>query len=118
MDKATPITNNRIYHITDTESWLQSDGWYAPTTFERDGFIHASTHAQLVPTANRIFKGKRDLLLLTIDCVKVQAQIINENLDGGTELYPHIYGELNRDAVISVTAFPPDENGLFLFPTL
>ena len=30
-----------------------------------------------------------------------------ENLEGGTQLYPHIYGPLNLDAVVRATPFRP-----------
>ncbi len=116
MNSEISGARKRIYHIADAATWLQPGELYAPAAFEREGFIHASTRAQVIQTANRIFKGQRDLLLLTIDCEKIHASVINENTEGGTELYPHIYGPLNRDAVISATELSPDEYGLFSFP--
>jgi uncharacterized protein (DUF952 family) len=38
---------------------------------------------------------------------------VDENLEGGTELFPHIYGRLKMSAVKKVHAFPCDEAGGF-----
>jgi uncharacterized protein (DUF952 family) len=55
-------------------------------------------------------------LLLTIDTDKVTPEIIHENLEGGQQLFPHIYGKLNLDAVLNVARFEPDANGFFSRP--
>jgi uncharacterized protein (DUF952 family) len=39
-----------------------------------------------------------------------------KNLEGGTELFPHLYGTLNLDAVEDVLAFPADQDGSFALP--
>ena len=70
----------------------------------------------MVATANRIFKGQSDLVLLEIDPTQLQCKVIDENLEGGTELFPHIYGELPLAAVKHVHDFPCDEAGLFQLP--
>ena len=55
-------------------------------------------------------------MLLFIDPDKVEAEIIYENLEGGEQLFPHIYGELNVDAVVKVAQFEPDAEGYFSLP--
>ncbi len=62
------------------------------------------------------FRGQKGLVLLCIDTDKVSAEIRYENLEGGQELFPHIYGEINTDAVVQVAEFEPGINGHFTLP--
>ena len=48
-----------------------------------EGFIHCSTPEQVIQVANARFRGRTDLLLLTIDTDKVGPEIRYENLEGG-----------------------------------
>ncbi len=59
-------------------------------------------------TANRRFRGKKDLLLLTINPKKVKAKIVDEDLKGMGEKHPHIYGKLSLDEIESVVEFRPE----------
>ena len=70
----------------------------------------------MVATANRIFRGRKDLVLLEIDPLQLACPVVDENLEGGSELYPHIYGPLSLPAVLAVHAFPPDADGAFSLP--
>jgi uncharacterized protein (DUF952 family) len=63
-----------------------------------------------------LFRGKADLVLLCIDRKLVVAPIRDENLDGGKDRFPHIYGPVNLDAVRQVVNFPPGHDGLFKLP--
>jgi uncharacterized protein (DUF952 family) len=105
----------RLYHITtDREAREAAQrGDYVPAAFEREGFIHCSYASQFVATANRIFRGRKDLVLLEIDPALLGCRVVDENLEGGTELFPHIYGRLNMAAVKKIHPFPCDEDGSF-----
>lgn len=50
------------------------------------------------------FHGVPDLVLLEIDPARVAAELRWENLEDGSELFPHLYGPLPVDAVISAQA--------------
>jgi uncharacterized protein (DUF952 family) len=107
-----------IFHITTREDWdkAKSGGSYRPEAFSAEGFIHCSTRAQLVRVADERFRGQRGLVLLCIDEERVAAEIVYENLEGGRELFPHIYGALNVRAVVDVLEFEPGADGRFAFP--
>ncbi len=107
-----------IYHITSGKRWEQSTTArkYAPERFAVDCFIHCSTREQVIPVANMRFRGETGLVLLCIDTDKVTSEIIYENLEGGEQLYPHLYGELNNDAVQEVVEFPAGTDGHFTLP--
>ncbi len=102
-----------ILHICERLAWDQarSKGIYSPASLANEGFIHASRPEQVLAVANRFYQKAADLLLLWIDVQKVQAPIYDEAADG--DLYPHIYGPLNLDAVCKVSEFAPDADGVF-----
>ena len=109
---------NTIYHIATRNDWVsaQTSGRYAADSLASEGFIHCSTAGQVIATANRIFRGRRDLVLLSVDSARVAAEIRYENLEGGDQLFPHIYGALSVDAVVAVHDFPPLADGSFAPP--
>lgn len=59
-----------------------------------------STSKQWLEVANRLYRGKPDLLLLEIDEKRLKSQVKYEPNDG--DIYPHLYGKLNVDAVVNV----------------
>jgi uncharacterized protein (DUF952 family) len=100
----------RLYHITsaaEADKAAQA-GEYTPAAFEREGFIHCSYAHQVLATLNRIFRGRTDIVLLEIDPAQLGCKVVDENLEGGVELFPHIYGRLRMSAVVHVHSFPID----------
>ena len=93
--------DKRIYHITSereaTEAQTSSE--YTPQDFPREGFIHCSYAHQVEGVIQRRFQGRSDLVLLEIDPSQLTCRVIDENLEGGTELFPHHYGRLPMSAV-------------------
>ena len=62
--------------------------------------------------ANRHRRGdQRPFLLLTIDLDRVSAPW---RYDAAGDDFPHIYGPLNRDAIVDVRPFPRSADGTFL----
>jgi uncharacterized protein (DUF952 family) len=107
-----------ITHFTHRSDWdnAAESGFYTAPSLETQGFIHCSTPEQVTAVANRIAGDWDDIILIWIDEEKVEHKIVYENLEGGTTLFPHIYGVLNLDAVTKVTEFPKDSNGKFALP--
>ncbi|QSJ17910.1 DUF952 domain-containing protein [Nostoc sp. UHCC 0702] len=108
---------NTILHITQRQQWEEAKfiGNYCADSLDTEGFIHCSQLRQFVKVANRFFFNQKDLVLLFIDSEKVQAEIRYEEAEIG-ELFPHIYGELNVDAVYQVVDFESGEDGFFELP--
>ncbi len=109
-----------IFHITRREAWdkQQAEGVYRSETFPTEGFIHCSTSDQVVQVANIRFRGQSGLVLLGIDTKRISANIRYENLEGGEQMFPHIYGEINIDAVMRVWEFEPGSDGDFSLPSV
>jgi uncharacterized protein (DUF952 family) len=106
-----------IFHIATGEAFSKEQiDSYRPALFALEGFIHCSKADQVIKVADARFRGQMGLRLLCIDTEKVKAEIRYENLEGGQELFPHIYGELNPEAVVKVSEFEPGVDGYFTLP--
>jgi uncharacterized protein (DUF952 family) len=107
-----------IYHITSAREWsaAQAAGVYTPANFNTDGFIHCSFKDQVTIVANKYYKDANDLVLLKIETDLVSANIVEENLEGGSEDFPHIYGKLPVKAVAASAPLPRNADGLHTFP--
>ena len=101
----------RLFHIAthdEFEDARASGADYRPAAFAREGFIHCSYAHQLEATAARHFAGRTGLVLLEINRDALTCVVVDENLSGGAELFPHVYGPLPLNAVVAVHPF----NGL------
>ena len=107
-----------IFHIVAAAEWPNASDFYCADTLASEGFIHCSTRQQLIAVANRLFTGKSGLLAVAIRQERVVAPVVYENLEGGAETFPHIYGPLNLDAVEQLVALRIRDDGTFeLAPT-
>ena len=109
-----------ILHILSRADWshAQQAGAYHPASLESEGFIHASSHEQIVRVANAFYAGRDDLLLLVIDPSLVHSPILLEPATDVADTFPHIHGPLNLDAVLSVIPYTPDPSGTFGPPSV
>lgn len=116
-----------ILHIIPRDAWAQVEGepFYNGDTLEAEGFIHLSKPTQVVRVANARFRGHPGLQLLVVDSERVTAPIKHEAPYENDEaalanddLFPHVYGPLNTDAIIAVVDFEPGEDGRFTLPPL
>lgn len=114
-DSSAEGMSTTLFHITtraEAEA-ARGTGEYVPQAFSEDGFIHCSWRHQVAEVANRLFRGRTDLALLEIDRARVPHEVVEENLEGGAERYPHVYGPLPMSAVVAVHDFPPNADGGF-----
>jgi hypothetical protein len=100
------------------------DAPYAPPGFAMDGFIHCTREASiLLDIANGLYRETPgDFLTLVIDPEKVSAPLRFEpplpppppGHPLAQHLFPHIYGPLNRDAIVLVRTAQRSEDGSFI----
>jgi uncharacterized protein (DUF952 family) len=114
-----------IFHIAIRADWDAAlhIGHYAPPNLDADGFIHCSTRAQIIDTANLFYRGRRDLMVISIDETRLAAPLryeapANPSDARASSLFPHIYGALNLEAVTSASPFPCSADGSFLLPSI
>jgi uncharacterized protein (DUF952 family) len=108
-----------IYHLTPVDYYegFGPNEDFLPAEFEADGFIHCSaSEEQMLDVANRFYKAAPgNFLLLVIDEAAVRADVRHEDAapepDGN--LYPHVYGPLNRDAIREVRPMLREADGTF-----
>jgi uncharacterized protein (DUF952 family) len=109
-----------IVHIVKRSEWMLALGrrTYAPDSLRSEGFIHCSTLAQVIDTANRFYREQKDLVVLCIDESRLTAELKYEapampRGEAAGELFPHLYGELNVDAVARMVELRCEADGLF-----
>jgi len=92
-----------IYHIVLPDVWesFKNRPSYQPESLATEGFIHCSYPSQLEAVLKRYYSGVEKVLILKIDSEKLLAKLVKEASTGG-ELYPHLYGRLNHNAVVDV----------------
>jgi uncharacterized protein (DUF952 family) len=111
-----------IFHITTETEWAraQAEGVYHMSTKGRTlvevGFVHCAFAEQVARVANSFLRGVPQLVVLRIAIDRLKAEVRYEDLQGGNELFPHIYGPLNADAVVAVMPLRPNADGSFTFP--
>ena len=101
------------YHLVAVADYDPAAAEYLPAAFAGEGFIHTTrTSALLAEVANRYYRADpRPYLLLTVDLARLT---VPWRYDAAGEDYPHLYGPLNRDAVIAIAPMPRAADGTFV----
>jgi glutathione S-transferase len=103
----------RLFHIARVPDWEQAQrhGVYRVsslgTLLDDVGFIHLSFAHQVEPVADAVYRGMTDLVLLEVDPRRLDAPVVIESL------YPHLYGEIQLQAVALVRPYQPRPDGTF-----
>ena len=102
-----------IYHITAADAWAvaQAAGKYEAPSLADEGFIHCSAdEAQALRVVERLYPGVTGLQVLDVDVIRLKAEVKREPSRSG-EVYPHIYGKINLDAVVRIRDLTLDADG-------
>jgi uncharacterized protein (DUF952 family) len=103
------------YHLVPREAWQASDPVRPceASSLATEGFIHCTDGAdELVATANRHYpQDPRAFLVLTIDLDATGSPWRIEDEHG---IYPHVFGPIDRAAVVQVVPARRDSGGMFL----
>ena len=105
------------YHGTTRAHWEALDPAlpYFPADFGRDGFIHCTDGREAISIVLSLhYKDEPgDWLILTVDKDHVTSPLKYED---PAAIFPHIYGPLNRDAIVDVQPIGRADDGTFLLP--
>ncbi|MBY6366336.1 DUF952 domain-containing protein [Rhodococcoides corynebacterioides] len=107
-----------LLHLCTQDEWAgyRAAGEIAPPSLATDGFVHLSTAEQVHLPANRLFRGRTDLLVLRVDAAALPGEVRWEpGVPGDPESmrFPHHYGPIPVGAVRRVDARPPGDDGSF-----
>jgi uncharacterized protein (DUF952 family) len=91
-----------IYHLVLPEKWEAFDSdLYMGESLLTQGFIHCSFEPQLDVVIDRYYSDVDRVMILEIDTDLLMSRTINE-VSSGNEIYPHVYGPINRKAIVRV----------------
>ncbi len=111
-----------LVHLCGADEWSRAGARGAidppinPAVSAGSRFIHLSTPEQVHLPANRLYRGRTDLVLLHIDPALLDSPVRWEPgvpTDPEAMLFPHLYGPLPVRAVIKVTGYRPAPDGTF-----
>jgi uncharacterized protein (DUF952 family) len=109
----------KIYHICKREAWddARKKKSYQADSLKSEGFIHCSKYGQILRVAGAFYRGQKDLVILVIEPEMLKSQMLWEpGGDKPDELFPHIHGALNIEAVSQVLDFRENPDGHFYLP--
>ncbi len=92
-----------IYHIVLPEVWekFKDQNFYEAESLQTEGFIHCSFAGQLEGVLQRYYKDAEKVLILEIDTEKLTSKLVEEP-STNSEIYPHIYGEINCNSIVEI----------------
>jgi uncharacterized protein (DUF952 family) len=105
-----------LVHLCGAEQWATARRGGAIGPADGADFVHLSRPDQVHLPANRLYRGRDDLVLLHLDPARLGAPVRWESevtTDPESMLFPHLYAPLPVAAVIRVTAYPPAADGSF-----
>ncbi len=93
----------RIYHIVLPGIWEQfaNKDLYEAESLRTEGFIHCSFAGQLDNVLRRYYSGAEKVLVLEIETDNLLSRLVEEP-STNNEIYPHIYGPINKDAIAAI----------------
>ena len=101
-----------IYHIVLPEAWAAFDtDLYEHPSLAAEGFIHCSFAEQLDAVIARYYSGAERVVVLEIESDKLMSRMIKEP-STNNEIYPHIYGPINRDAIVAAKVRDINRDGM------
>ncbi len=123
---SSDVTATRLHHLAPAADYKSApaDAPYRPASLAAQGFIHCTVEpAVLLEVANRFYRGQAgDFVVLDLDSRRLTAEVRFEApvppaapgspLAG--VLFPHVYGPINREAIVSVRPAQRAEDGRFL----
>ncbi|UQX89654.1 DUF952 domain-containing protein [Jatrophihabitans telluris] len=106
-----------IFHIISEPEWRAACevGRYAPESLATDGFVHFSHAEQVAATANHLYADRRDLIVLEVDAATLDEDVVEEDLYGMGEDFPHVYAAIPTRCVIAEHRLQRDDSGAFVF---
>jgi uncharacterized protein (DUF952 family) len=107
----------KIYHLIEEKSWLEQhmQKSYRSESLTKEGFIHCCFGSQILEIANQFYLNK-GVIVLELQTEALDSKLIIEKASNSEIEFPHIYGEINKEAVSLVFKLQVQVNGQFELP--
>ena len=104
-----------ILHCMKKSTWetRKNKEYWGKRNIDAEGFIHCSTIEYFWRVAPNFADAEEELVLICIDENKLEAGVRYEDGDNCGREYPHAYGMINNDAVMTVLPFIKDKDGVW-----
>ena len=103
------------YHLSPRARWeaADPDAPLRAPSLDTEGFIHCTDGAvEMVATANRHYASDPgEFVVLTVDLDRITCPW---RVEDPSQIYPHIFGPIDRAGIVRVVPAPRDEDGRFL----
>lgn len=104
MTRPVELDPDGVYHLATAAEWAgyQDRGRIDPASLETEGFVHCSYGRQVADTVGKHFAGVDHLLALRIDAGRLGGvSLVDEDLPGVGQAFPHAYGPIAVEAVVA-----------------
>ena len=105
----------RTFHLTPRAWWEAADpeAAFGAPSLETEGFIHCTDGAAgMVASANRHYAANpAEFVILTVELDRISSPW---SVEDPARIYPHIFGPIDRAAIVAVVPAPRDAAGRFL----
>ncbi|SDY90928.1 Uncharacterized conserved protein, DUF952 family [Evansella caseinilytica] len=107
-----------IYHLLTKGEWekAKKEEVYWPESLDKEGFIHCLTKDQLLKAGSGLLPNEAEAVLLKVNSHLLESLVVFEDLSELGEMYPHIYGHINLEAVVAVYEMKRNQEQRFVFP--
>lgn len=103
------------FHLVPAEVWMASDPTrpYEASSLADEGFIHCTDgEVELLRTAYRHYRGdSRPFLALSVDLDRIA---VPWTIEDAGQVYPHVFGPIERDAIVGVASLRRGRDGRFV----
>ena len=108
-----------IYHLAPAARWRDWPAGtpYQPAEYDADGFVHCTSGDEMMlKVANTVYRSTPgDFVLLVIDPQQLSAPLKWErSTDALAAMFPHIYGPIDRAAIVEARPVNRATDGTFL----
>ena len=112
------MTRASVFHIVAAPDWdsALAGGSYTPESLVTEGFVHLSGEHQVTGVANEHYRDGCDLVVVELDPDLLGRDLVEEDLCGKGETFPHLYGPVPTSATVAVHPLPRIDDGSYRFP--
>lgn len=98
------VLHEKVYHITTAAALetLQQTGVLKAGSLQTEGFVHCCEGWQLPGVIERFYPNVPGLQVVAIQPQKLASKLVYEKASDVEEWFPHVYGPINREAIVEV----------------